>query len=149
MSAALKRPRPGDADMVARAAYVMHHLERAGATLLALRQRGPALGMRVGALAPVAEWHGYGAAPASTAWPVPSAAEITAMDHALNWLTLFTPDQAGLKRVVGLRLLIHPVTGRHLHSWRAIGRRMGADYRAVQVWHARGIAHLAKFIFSP
>ena len=43
-----------------------------------------------------------------------------------------------LRRIVGARSLVHPMTGRHLYSWRRLGTAIGADHKAVQRWHAQG-----------
>ena len=44
-----------------------------------------------------------------------------------------------LRRVVGARSLVSPITGRHVLSWRRIGDAVGADHKAVQRWHAQGV----------
>jgi hypothetical protein len=41
---------------------------------------------------------------------------------------------------VGARSLVHPVTDRHLFPWRRLGKALGSDHKAVQRWHAQGIA---------
>ena len=45
-----------------------------------------------------------------------------------------------LRRIVGARSLVHPITDRHLFAWRRSGVVLGADHKAVQRWHAQGIA---------
>ena len=40
---------------------------------------------------------------------------------------------------VGARMLVSPLTERHLYSWRRIGVLVGADHKAVQRWHGQGI----------
>lgn len=123
------------------AALVIYRLEEAGATLLALPTRGlrPA---DAGAAWPdvvhqAAEAYGYTGEQIRPA--VPSAAAITRMDEALRWVGLIPDQRRVLRRIVGARSLIAPLTGRHLFSWRRIGETIGADHRAVQRWHAEGI----------
>jgi hypothetical protein len=48
-----------------------------------------------------------------------------------------------LRRVVGARSLVHPITDRHLFPWRRLGAALGADHKAVQRWHAQGIDIIA------
>src|SRR4051795_7597431 len=66
------------------------------------------------------------------------------MDEALGWLALIPADRFVLRRIVGARALVAPLTGRHLYSWRRLGRVLGADHRAVQRWHADGIRCIAR-----
>jgi hypothetical protein len=54
-------------------------------------------------------------------------------------LTLIPTDRYILRRVVGARSLVHPVTTRHLYPWRRIGAALGADHKAIQRWHAQAI----------
>ena len=70
---------------------------------------------------------------------VPSAARITRMDEAMGWLSLIPVDCYVLRRIVGARSLVDPVTDRHLFTWRRLGTAVGADHKAVQRWHAQGI----------
>jgi hypothetical protein len=35
--------------------------------------------------------------------------------------------------------LVHPISGRHLYSWRRLGELLRADHKAIQRWHAEGI----------
>ncbi len=44
-----------------------------------------------------------------------------------------------LRRIVGARSLVHPITERHLYPWRRLGCALGADHKAVQRWHKQGI----------
>jgi len=45
--------------------------------------------------------------------PVPSAAGITRMDEALGWIQLIPRDRSVLRRIVGARALVNPLTDRH------------------------------------
>jgi len=44
-----------------------------------------------------------------------------------------------LRRIVGARSLVHPITQRHLFPWRRLAASIGADHKAVQRWYAQGI----------
>ena len=70
---------------------------------------------------------------------VPNAGQITRMDEALGWIPLIPLDKYVLRRVVGARCLVNPMTGRHLYTWRRLAVAIGADHKAVQRWHAQGI----------
>jgi hypothetical protein len=71
--------------------------------------------------------------------PVPDAGAISRMDEAFAWLRLIPEDRYVLRRILGARALTHPLTLRHLHSWRRIAALLGADHSAVRRWHAEGI----------
>jgi len=62
------------------------------------------------------------------------------MDEAMAWIALIPRDRYVLRRVVGARSLVHPITDRHLYAWRRLGVALGADHKGVQRWHAQGIA---------
>jgi hypothetical protein len=74
--------------------------------------------------------------------PPPDATAITRMDEALAWLTLIPDDKYVLRRIVASRMLVSPLTGRHLYPWRRLATLLGADHKAVQRWHAQGIGML-------
>ena len=61
------------------------------------------------------------------------------MDEALAWIALIPRERHVLRRIVGARSLVSPVTERHLFSWRRLGGVLGADHKAVQRWHAQAI----------
>lgn len=75
---------------------------------------------------------------------MPSAEKISRMDEAMGWLTLIPQDIYVLRRVVGARSLVHPVTDRYLFPWRRVGAALGADHKAVQRWHAQAIEYIVK-----
>jgi hypothetical protein len=85
----------------------------------------------------------YGWTAAEPRAPVPQAREVTRMDQAFAWLRLIPEDRRVLRRVVALRSLTKPGTGKHLMGWRKIGDRLGASHEAVRLWHAQGIAIIA------
>jgi transcription termination factor Rho len=49
-----------------------------------------------------------------------------------------------LRRILGARALVHPLTGRHIHSWRKLATLIGADHNAVRRWHGEAIALLVR-----
>lgn len=119
---------------------LIYRLEEAGATLLSMPGTGWSTRMRASSLEIVrAAVESYGWSTKSIRPPVPSAAQITRMDEAMGWLSLIPVDRFVLRRIVGARSLVHPVTQRHLFPWRRLGAAMGADHKAVQRWHAQGI----------
>jgi hypothetical protein len=73
-------------------------------------------------------------------------AEIARMDEAMAWLALIPQDKFVLRRIVGARAMVSPITGRHLFPWRRIATLMGADHKAIQRWHAQGIGIIAQAI---
>jgi hypothetical protein len=131
--------------------FVMNRLEEAGQTLLALPNTGPSTRLVQSGL----EWvrdasEQFGAHRARLRPAIPDPARITRMDQALAWISLIPTDKYVLRRVVGARSLVNPMTGRHLYSWRRIALGVGADHKAVQRWHAQGIGLIvARLIAMP
>jgi hypothetical protein len=70
---------------------------------------------------------------------LPSASRISRMDTAMGYLALIPQDRYLLRRIVGCRALVHPISGRHLYSWRRLAELLRADHKAIQRWHAEGI----------
>lgn len=127
---------PVDAEMVT------WRLEQAGAALMAMRGRSP-YPTEYGSGWPTVihdVFEAYGWTDEAPRPAVPSAAAISSMDRAYAWLKLIPRSRYVLRRVVAGRSLVHPVTGRHLFSWRRLARRLGCDHEAVRTWHGRGIA---------
>jgi hypothetical protein len=121
--------------------YVVYRLEEAGATLLALPHTGYSTRLRTSSLEIVrTALEAYGWTDARIRPAVPSADKITRMDEAMSWVPLIPLDRQVIRRVVGARSLVHPITDRHLFTWRRLGKALGADHKAVQRWHAQGIA---------
>ena len=136
--AAANRPADGFYD----ARLVMARLEEAGRTLLALPPGGYSTGLRMNTAALVRHMVEAGEGepvPARLHPPVPAAAAITRMDEALGWIPLIPRDRSVLRRIVGARALVNPMTDRHLYPWRRLGTMLGADHKAVQRWHAQGV----------
>ena len=115
-------------------------LEEAGETLLLLPQRGYTTRLRTSTWNVLDEaTEAYATHPARLHLPVPSAAKITRMDEALSWLPLIPDDKYVLRRLVASRMLVSPLTGRHLFPWRRLATLLGADHKAIQRWHGQGI----------
>ena len=138
--AALRAPRPPARNAID-AETVIARLEEAGHTLLCLPRTGPTTALRQTRHQFVAEaLEAYTAAdPSRPRPPVPPAHRITRMDQALAWIPLIPADKLVLRRIVGCRSLVSPLTGRHLFTWRRLARLLGADHKAIQRWHATGI----------
>jgi hypothetical protein len=127
--------------------YVIYRLEEAGRTLLALPGTGFSTRMRAGSLEIMrAALENYASDEKSVRPAVPSAARISRMDEALQWISLIPQDRYVLRRIVGARALVSPVTDRHLFSWRRLAGVLGADHKAVQRWHGQGIDLIAGLI---
>jgi hypothetical protein len=120
--------------------YVIYRLEEAGSTLLALPGTGWTTKLRTSSLEIVRtalESYGWSATRIRPA--IPSAEKISRMDEAMGWIGIIPIDRYVLRRIVGARSLVHPVTERHLFPWRRLGAALGADHKAVQRWHAQAI----------
>ncbi len=121
--------------------YVVYRLEEAGATLLALPGTGWSTRLRTSSLEIVrTALEAYGWGEARIRPVVPSAEKISRMDEAMGWIPLIPLDRHVLRRVVGARSLVHPITDRHLFPWRRLGKALGADHKAIQRWHSQGIS---------
>ena len=120
---------------------VIYRLKEAGQTLLCLPARGPTTALRQTRHQYLADAVEAFAAEADAPprLPTPSAARITRMDQALAWIPLIPADNLVLRRIVGCRALVSPLTERHLFTWRRLARLLGADHKAIQRWHATGI----------
>lgn len=128
--------------------FIIARLEEAGATLLALPGTGWSTRLRTSSLDIVrSALESYGWTESRLRPAVPSAERITRMDEAMAWISWIPLDRYVLRRIVGARSLVHPITGRYLFSWRRLGEVLGADHKAVQRWHGQGIdlilAHLS------
>ncbi len=120
---------------------VIERLEEAGATLLCLPKSGMPGDLRTSRWPVIhAAIDAYGWSGARLRPAIPAAAAITRMDEALGWIGLIPHENYVLRRIVGARALVSPLTGRHLFAWRRLGSLLGADARAIKRWHAKGIA---------
>ncbi len=134
-------------DEVLDASWVVARLEEAGRTLLALPGTGYSTRLRTSSLDIVrTAMEAYGGAGGRVRPSIPSAAHITRMDEALGWIPMIPQDRYVLRRIVGARCLVSPMTDRPLYSWRKLGDLLGADHKAVQRWHAQGIALLVSLL---
>src|ERR1700760_1424555 len=94
--------------------FVVYRLEEAGATLLALPGTGYSTRLRTSSLEIVrAALDSYGSIEARIQPSIPAAERITRMDEAMSWIPLIPLDRYMLRRVVGARSLVHPITDRH------------------------------------
>ena len=119
---------------------MIYRLEEAGAALLALPGTGWSTRLRGSSLEIVrTAIESYGWTTNRIRPAIPSAARITRMDEAMAWIPLIPLDRYVLRRIVGARSLVHPITERHLFPWRRLASALGADHKAVQRWHAQGI----------
>ncbi len=131
------------------AKLVIARLEEAGSTLLALPGTGYSTRLRSSRFEIVqSALEAFGPESGPMRAAVPSAARITRMDEALGWLALIPVETVArgrpgggnvLRRIVGARALVGPITERPLYSWRRLGSVLGADHKAVQRWHAQAI----------
>lgn len=129
---------------------VIARLEEAGATLLALPSGGYSTRLRTSrheVVRSALEGYGWqnarGESPRLRP-PVPEPAAITRMDEAFAWLALIPADRYVLRRIVSARALVSPATGRHLFTWRRLALLLGCDHKAVQRWHAQGVALIVR-----
>ena len=126
-------------------AFVVARLEEAGATLLALPAYGYSTALRTSKLDIVRDAvEAYGHDRVRMRPPMPDSGRVSRMDEAFGWLGLIPLESFMLRRIVGARALVSPLTQRHLFSWRRLGEAMGADHKAVQRWHAQGIDWLVR-----
>jgi len=128
---------------------VIYRLEEAGSTLLSLLAPACRLGCPTGADVMRTALESYGWDVVRIRPPAPSSEKITRMDEAMSWLSLIPPEKYILRRVVGARSLVHPITDRHLFLWRRLSAALGADHKAVQRWHAQGIEMIMKALRDP
>ena len=131
-------------------AFVVARLAEAGATLLALPNSGPSTRLRTGGLEWVRDVVPLGTRGQTRLRPAaPDAAAIDRMDRALAWVSMIPQEKYVLRRVVGARSLVCPMTGRQVFSWRRIGTALGAEHKAVQRWHAQGVALIVAALNRP
>jgi hypothetical protein len=140
VSGLLEAPRCAESQNAAlAAAYVIERLQEAGATLLALPRTGHSTRLRT-SYQDVALLVASSQTSVSRRYAAPAPDAIDRMDEALAWISLIPQDRYVLRRIVGARAVIDPISGRHWYSWRRLGWLLGADHKAVKRWHAQGIA---------
>ncbi len=134
---------------------VIYRLEEAGRTLLALPGKGCLPAGMAAAWPDVvhAAVEAYGYDPEDIRPSVPSADAISRMDEAWQWMALIPLSRNGpgaddrysrhggafLRRLVMMRALVNPVTGRHRWSWRRLGQAFNTNHEALRTWHAKAI----------
>jgi hypothetical protein len=121
---------------------VVRRLEAAGETALAIRGRQvlPA-GYRCVMPEPIrATIEAYGYTEVEHRPAIPSATEISRMEAAYAWLALIPEHRRVVRRIVAIRSLVDPMSGKHLVTWVRLGTIVRADQRAVRRWHSQGIA---------
>lgn len=122
------------------AAEVIERLEEAGATMLAMPSRGYKTGLRMSRFDVVnTAIEAYGWEKTRVRPVSPDAEAVNKMDQAFVWLQMIPDKKHVMRRIVGARALVHPLTGRYLYSWRKLGEILGTDHKAIQRWHAQGI----------
>ena len=123
---------------------IRERLEEAGATLLALPGGDmPNQGVRVSwpdFPRDVQQSYGYGARKLRP--PRPSSAAIDQMDESFRWLAL-VPNITH-RKLLGLRAMVDPISGRHLYSWEACGEKLGCHRVSAAAWHERALAGLSR-----
>jgi hypothetical protein len=139
----VRGPVPSAPKLAIRAAEIAARLEAAGATLLAMPAKGYSTQLRQMKFDIVhTALEAYGWQSAAARPPMPSAAEISAMDEAFGWLALIPEPKFMIRRILGARALVHPLTGRHIYPWRRLAVMLGADHKSVQRWHGQGLVML-------
>jgi len=132
------------------AAEIVHRLEQAGATLLAMPATGYSTRMRQMRFDIVhTALEAYGWETPALRAPAPDSAAISAMDEAFGWLALIPESQFLLRRILGARALVHPLTGRYLFTWRRLAAAVGADHKSVQRWHGQAVEMVARALAGP
>jgi hypothetical protein len=124
---------------------IVARLEAAGATLLAMPQQGYSTHLRqmkFDVVHTALEAYGWQSAVARP--PVPGAGDISLMDEAFGWLVLIPETRYVLRRILGARALVHPLTERHIYPWRRLGTMLGTDHKTVQRWHGQGVMLLVQ-----
>ena len=124
---------------------IVARLEAAGATLMAMPRQGYGTHLRqmkFDVVHTALETYGWQSAVARPA--VPSAADISLMDEAFGWLACIPETRYVLRRILGARALVHPLTERHLYPWRRLATLLGTDHKAVQRWHGQAVMLLVQ-----
>lgn len=70
--------------------------------------------------------------------PRPTAAQVRRMDAALSWMSLIGQSDIKLRRVINMRLVVHPISGMNRWNWEKIGEKMGVTDTTAKRWHKRG-----------
>jgi hypothetical protein len=138
------------------AELVTHRLERAGATLLAMRTRSPypaayrcALPDVLRDIYDIWDWKEPIGAHYDNRPAIPSAAAVTSMETTMAWLGYIPQSRYVLRRLVAARLLVNPLTGRHIVHWRKLGEMLHCSHEAARNWHGQGITMIVDRLTHP
>lgn len=118
---------------------VIARLEDAGRTIIAMPASGVWPGGMRSTMPDVLQsiWDSYGTEPAALRPGTPSARAITKMQETWHWLAMI--DDVLPRRVVAMRMLVHPITDRYRHSWRDVGERLDISDKTAKAAWERGI----------
>jgi len=133
-------------------AYVTARLEAAGATLMALPAHGAAPAGIRSAWPDIVRsvWDAYKAERQGLMRPPrPSGAAIDAMDEAFAWISLLGPQAIHSERLIWMRLMVWPLSGKHRFSWRKIAEITGLHRDVLVLRHRRGIERMVTRINCP
>ncbi|MDR3525375.1 MAG: DUF6362 family protein [Acetobacteraceae bacterium] len=142
MSVGLSIPMSDTSITAINANSIIARLEEAGTILLSLPHSGPSTRLRMSrhdVVHSAIEAYGWQSPDTRLRPAVPDSAQISRMDEAMGWIAIIPADKYVLKRIVGARCLVGPLTGRHLYPWRRLASLLGADHKAIQRWHGQGI----------
>jgi len=83
----------------------------------------------------------------------PSADAVTRFDQVMGWLSLLDGDDVPLRRIVNMRLIVHPISQNHKWSWEKIGKAIGVSHHTAKARHGQACAVIGKKLrrasFSP
>ncbi len=118
---------------------VIARLEKAGATLMAMRDAGYSPRLAQPRYEIVRKLFHDEAPAYRMMLPSPTAEDVDAMDEAFGWVLRIPESRLATRRVVHARALRHPLTDRYVYSWRRIAVTIGSDHKAVMRMHEAGI----------
>ena len=72
----------------------------------------------------------------------PNARAVARMEEVLSWLWYLSDERK--RRLCLSRALIHPVSDRHVVSYRKLGRIFGLHHDTMRAWHDRALSDLAQ-----
>jgi hypothetical protein len=75
--------------------------------------------------------------------PTPDASQITRMDEAYSWLSFIPDDKRVIRRIVALRSVVDPLSGKHLYTWTKVAAAVGCAANAAKAWHKQGVEMIA------
>ncbi len=120
-------------------ARVIERLEKAGATLMAMRDCGYSPRLAQPRYDVVRKLFHDEALELRMRLPKPTGQDIDLMDEAFGWVLRIPENRLAIRRVVHARALRHPLTDRYVYSWRRIALTIGSEHKAVQRMHEHGI----------